>query len=90
MVGSRHAGHSLLLCGSASLGSCVTITTIKGPERRLLNWAQVLRKHTQRPVGRLAMRHLKGGMVGVSQSPHGTGSTGSLHITLGVVEGTGG
>lgn len=39
-----------------------------------------------RPVGRLTVWHLKGGMVGVSRSPHGTGSTGSLHITLGVEE----
>lgn len=54
-------GHSLILCGSASLGSCVDITAIRGPERMLLNWTWVLRKHTQRPVGRMAVRRLKGG-----------------------------
>lgn len=43
----------------------------------------------QRPMDSMTVRHLKGGAVSVSQSLRGTGPTESLHMTLGVVEGTG-
>lgn len=44
----------------------------------------------ERPVDRMAVRYLEGGMVSISQSLHGRGPSESLCITLGVVDHTGG